>query len=107
LNTPVQYLFGGPTPAYPHGPEQVADIWCGKNPIPSEPSKFICSGFIFFAEYTKGLPESLLAAHPFIPSRGPEDIISMDDTTKSIVLRYHDLEAEAEAVRAAISKSPR
>jgi hypothetical protein len=31
----------------------------------------------------------------------------MDDTTKSIVLRYHDLEAEAEAVRAAISKSPR
>jgi len=106
-DTPVLYNFGGPIPAYPHGPEQVADIWCGPNPIPTEPSKFICTSFHFFSKYTKGLPESLLAAHPYVVSRGPENTVSMDDTTKSIVLHYHDLEAEAEAARSANSKTTR
>jgi len=48
-DTPVLYGFGGPSPANPHGPEQVADIWCADNPIPTEPSKFICTSFLFFA----------------------------------------------------------
>lgn len=96
-DTPVLYGFGGPSPANPHGPEQVADIWCADNPIPTEPSKFICTSFQFFAKYSKGLPESLLTAHPYIVSRGAENTIFMDNTTKSIVLRYHDLAAEVEA----------
>jgi hypothetical protein len=106
-DTPVLYSSGPPIPAYPHGPEQVADIWCGDNPIPTEPLKFICTDFTVFAKYTKGLPESLLAAHPHIVSRGPESIISMDDTTKSIVLRYHDLAAEAGAARSADATTKR
>jgi hypothetical protein len=100
-DTPVLYSPGGAVPAYPHGPEQVADIWCADNPIPTEPSKYICTSFRFFAKYTKGLPESLLKAHPYVVSRGAENIISMDDTTKSIVLHYHDLKVEAEDARSA------
>jgi hypothetical protein len=106
-DTPVLYGPGGPIPAHPHGPEQVADIWCADNPIPTESSRFICTDFAFFAEYTKGLPQSLLDAHPHVVTRGPESIIFMDDSTKSIVLRYHDLEAEAEASRSVNSKTSR
>jgi len=106
-DTPVLYGFGGPSPANPHGPEQAADIWCADNPIPTEPSKFICTSFQFFAKYTNGLPESLLAAHPYIVSRGAENTIFMDNTTKSIVLRYHDLAAEAKAARSANLKATR
>ena len=100
-DTPVLYSPGSPSPANTHGAEQVADIWCAENPIPTEPSKYICTSFLFFAKYTKGLPESLLAAHPYVVSHGAEDTIFMDDTTKSIVLHYHDLKAEAEAARSA------
>jgi hypothetical protein len=98
-DTPVLYGPGDPIPTSPHGPEQVADIWCADNPIPTEPSRFICTSLMFFEKFTKGLPEELIAAHPHDVSRGPENIIFMDDTTKSIVLRYHDLKAEAEAAR--------
>lgn len=98
-DSPVLYEFGGPNPANPHGPEQAADIWCGENPIPTEPARFICTNFIFFAKYAKGLPESMIAAHPHDLSHGPENTIFMDDTTKSIVLHYHDLKAEADAAR--------
>jgi hypothetical protein len=104
---PALYQFGGPSPANPHGPEQVANIWCGTNPILTEPSRFICTSLHFFSKYTKGLPDALLAAHPYIPSRANEDRIFMDDTTKSIVLHYHDLEAEAKAARSANSKTTR
>lgn len=106
-DTPVLYGFGGPSPANPHGPDQVADIWCADNPILTEPSKFICTSFLFFAKYSKGLPESLLAAHPYIVTRGAENTIFMDNTTKAIVLRYHDLAAEAEAARSGTAKAAR
>jgi hypothetical protein len=106
-DTPVQYLYGSPNPAYPHGPEQVSDIWCGDNPVVTEPSRFICTDFTVCAEGTEGRPESLLAAHPHKVSDGPSSIISMDDTTKSIVLRYHDLRAEAEAAKSASSRTIR
>jgi hypothetical protein len=106
-DTPVLYSPGGPVPAYPHGPEQVADIWCGDNPISSEQSKYICASFQFFAQYTKGLPESLLAAHPYVVSRGAENIVSMDDTTRTVVLRYHDLKSEAIAAGLAKDKPMR
>jgi len=98
-DTPVLYSPGGAIPISPHGPEQIADIWCGDNPIPTEPSRFICTSFMFFAKFSKGLPDSLLAAHPYVVSRGVESIVFMDDTTKSVVLRYHDLEAEAKAAK--------
>jgi hypothetical protein len=104
-DTPVLYSPGSPIPTSPHGPEQSADIWCADNPIPTEPSTFICTSFMFFAKFTKGLPDSLLAAHSYVVSRGVESIVSMDDTTKSVVLHYHDLAAEAEAARAAGSRA--
>jgi hypothetical protein len=99
-----------PNPAYPHSAEQIADIWCGMDPAPSEPHKTVCSDLSYFAKYSDRVPPSLIAANPSTNGELSSNILFVDPTTTSVILRYHDLDAQeraaATSTRSIASPSP-
>lgn len=92
-DSPPLIYSTSPNPSYPHQAEQIADIWCGTNPITTERDKFVCGDLSYFAKYSHQVPASLIAANPSPNGKLPSSILFVDSTTRSVLLRYHDLSA--------------
>jgi hypothetical protein len=93
----VLYMPGGQNPTYPHRPDQTGELWCGVDPA-SSPGKVVCTSLSYFAKYPGRVPTALLDAHPTPARTLPSSLVFVDDTTQSVTLRYHDLDAEARLV---------
>ena len=84
--------------AYDQSPNQSADLWCGADPSPraSERGKMLCTSLTYFLLYPGIVSNELLATVP-IDQRDHIPIVHIFPFTKSITLRYHDIEAENRA----------
>jgi hypothetical protein len=84
--------------AYDQSADQSADLWCGADPSPraSERGKMLCTSLTYFLQYPGVVSNELLATIP-IDQRDHSPSVNVFPFTKSITLRYHDIEAENRA----------
>jgi hypothetical protein len=92
--------------AYDESPIQSTDLWCGADPSPreSENGKMLCTSLNYFVLYPGIVSNELLASVP-VDQRDHEPNVNLFPFTKSVTLRYHDLDAEnRDAVSSALHR---
>lgn len=92
------------SPAFPveNESDRSGVVWCGINPVPTEPHVEVCSSLDYFAKYSDHFPERwrAAAAAAVAPKnfKFNQGTLSITPNAKSIELHYHDYDAEVRAV---------
>ena len=83
---------------YDQSAAQDTDLWCGHDPSPNvgERGKPLCTSLDYFVLYPGTVSNELLATIP-VDRRDRKPSVNIYPFTKSVTLRYHDLEAENRA----------
>ena len=91
------------SPAFPvlNESDRSAEVWCGIDPVPTEPHVEVCSSLHFFAQYSDHFPQAwrAAAAAAVAPEnyKFNEGTLAISPNAKFVELHYHDYDAEVVA----------
>jgi hypothetical protein len=105
LDTTVGYSET-PDKAFPviNESDRSGEVWCGIDPAPKQQRVEVCSSLDYFAKYSEHFPQAWRATASAAVAPGNykfnEGNLAISPNAKSIELRYHDYDAEAQATNA-------
>lgn len=88
---------------YAQASAQSADLWCAPDPAPNGEGKMVCTSLQYFELYP-GFVDPKLRASVSTEARAHIPLIHILASTRSITLRYHDLEVENRAASSAVGR---
>jgi hypothetical protein len=81
--------------------ERSGEVWCGIDPVPTEPHVEVCSSLDYFAQYSNHFPPAWRAAAA--AAVDPKNFkfnqgnLSITPGARSVELHYHDYDSEVQA----------